>query len=153
MLSLSCYGQANPDLGKFSTYFFKNHKLPLSVKQDCRWNYAVVSLKTNKKDQVTRIDFVNSGSDSLRKSFDFLKGYQFEKKLKINQRPVVFIFMVEQLGGLNAGEEGCKTPVNEYTPTQIAERILTDLAIQREKEPNAIIKYNPLVTVVGGWRR
>lgn len=139
-------GHEEPDLSDFVRFVTKSYRLPKTVLRDCKWNYAMVVVHTNRSNEVIKIDFVNTEvSDDLKRSFDFLIGYQFSKNIRLDRRPIMFMLTVEQLGGM-----GCDSPERSQSPPSILQRVLINMKEQLKREPNTIIIYEPIVAVAGG---
>lgn len=124
---------------KLYHFVAKNFKIPESVKTDCNWNFAIVQLDVDKDNQVTAARVVNDfySTDSLRKSFSFLKGYTFPKEAKIDGRAVIFPVIIDQ-----GNYKLCKdhTP---YRPAEIAMSVLYALEKAQKEHPGAIMIFNP----------
>ena len=116
ILSLNTKAQTDP-LTDFTNFVGKNYNLPEELKSNCEWMYAIVKVTTNKQNRVVKYVVVNKALEAF-KNFNFLIGYQFPKRMKINQHPIVFIFSVDNT-------EICKPQPGDFmiSPYQVADAI------------------------------
>lgn len=124
-----------PVLNSFSRFVEMNYKLPDSLKSNCEWMYAIVKVKTNSHNKIIHYDFLNEPSNAMKRSFQYLIGYQFPVAFKINNRPVVFYFSVDNLKICDE-KPGDKV---YYAPNQVAQIITSYVYKVMKEEPKAII--------------
>lgn len=128
----------------FYNYFGKHFNIPESVKKDCNWYYAMVRLEVDAANTITNVNFVNETNitDELKQSFMFLKNYQFGKDVKINSRPVFFPVLIDQ-----RSYNTCNDSVL-LRPALVAIRLIYDFKKLHNENPNAIVIYEPLTSIV-----
>lgn len=96
----------------------KNYRLPDELKSNCEWMYAIVKVETDNRNKITKYKIVNP-SNRLEGTFDFIIGYRFSKKTRINRHPIVFYIGINNL-------EGCKEKLGDkvfYAPNEPASTI------------------------------
>ena len=148
LVSSSFTKEKEPYMSDFFKYLGKSYRgrMPASVLADCNWNFAAIILRTDKLNNVVKVDFANEEylQNDFKQSFDYLVGYQFPADAEMKQRPLVFFVTVEQLGG-----RGCNDPT-KYTPSIVAQRIFMIINDHKTKEPNSIFTYKCMTVVAGG---
>jgi hypothetical protein len=146
-LSILLFQDPKPkmDFEKFRYFVIHKYKTPPSLKADCNWRYAYVKLKVNGANKVIDYNTLNDVSDTLKNSLAYLKGYQFPRDMPIKQKPIVFMFIQDNL------REDCKIPRSVvHTPTEMANMLLFYLGEQVKKEPQTIVLYQPILTTLQG---
>ena len=99
LLPIISKAQSLPAIDAFAKFVTKTYRLPEELKSNCEWMYAIVKVKTDSRNKITRYDFINTPSEAMKKSFSFLKGYQFPKAMRINGHPIVFYMAIDNLEG------------------------------------------------------
>lgn len=140
-LQSSSRAQATMELRDFGKFVGKNYAIAPELKTNCEWMYAIVKVKTNTQNKITGYDFVNNPDSLLKNGFKFLLGYQFPKNLKINKRPIVFYFTIEN-------QESCIEKSGDlrfYAPNRVAS-IITSYYLKIFKENRNSIFIPGLIT-------
>lgn len=123
----------------FRQFVANTHRVPTSLKKNCNWHYAVVKVNSDNHGKVTGYEVLNDAEEDLKKSFSFLVGYKFDKRLGVNRRPVVFILTVF------SRQEDCDGPTVIISPTDAIASVFGLLNEQRKKEPRTIFLYDVIL--------
>ena len=123
----------------FKNFVADTQRIPVSLKKNCNWHYAVVKVNSDKNGKVNGYEVLNEAHEDLKKSFSFLVGYKFDERLAVNGRPVVFIYTVY------SNQEDCEGPIVTATPTEALVDVFGLLNKQRTKEPNTIFLYDVII--------
>lgn len=129
------------DTTKFSNYVGKNYRIPDAIKSNCSWVYAIISLKTNSNNKVVDYHFINYPPDSMKKNLDFLVGYQFSKKMKINGHSIIFYLLIDNSETCNPKPED-----TSYLPDQIFSFLTTNFDRILREDPRPIIFSTPIIS-------
>ncbi|RVU01962.1 hypothetical protein EOD41_08400 [Mucilaginibacter limnophilus] len=121
--------------------FLNNYKVPDELKYNCEWLYAVVRVKTDASNKIVKYNFLNSPPEAMKKSFDFLLGYQFPNTMKLKGRSVVFYYYID-----NA--QICKPKPDDYlpTPSEVVETLNGIYWQLKNTDPTAILIPNLMST-------
>ncbi|MDR6943006.1 hypothetical protein [Mucilaginibacter pocheonensis] len=122
------------EINDFTKFVGKAYKVPDSLKQNCEWIYAFVKLKTDARNKVVKIGFINKVPQAIKAGFGFLIGYQFSKAMKTNGHPIVFYFSIDN-------SEICKPKPGDfiyYYPNQVVEIITSTLLQIKKEDPKTI---------------
>jgi hypothetical protein len=98
ILTFTCKAQESPAINSFKRFVLKNYRLPDELKSNCGWMYAIVKVETDNSNKIVKYKIVNP-SNRLEGTFNFIIGYQFPKKMKINAHPIVFYMGIDNLDG------------------------------------------------------
>jgi hypothetical protein len=123
MLPFVSKGQQSPSIIAFTKFVSKNYRLPDGLKANCEWMYAIVKVKTDSNNKILKYELVNKQHNSLKGTFDFIIGYKFPKKEKINGHPIVFYMGIDNL-------EGCTEKPGDkvfYAPNNAAYEIWSNM--------------------------
>lgn len=126
------------DFDALSRFVQKNFKIADTLKHGCEWNYAIVSLKTNRDGMITSYSFVNEPRKELS-YFGFLIGHRFSKKLKIDQHPVVFYLATDNT-------ETCVPQPTDlhYNPNEVINQLLNTMDNLKAKDPETVFVPHPI---------
>ncbi|WP_207424600.1 hypothetical protein [Desertivirga brevis] len=95
-ITCHCLAQESKKFLSFDKYLIKNYVLPDSVKSDCNFNYLAMTLQTSAKGEITGIRYLNDATTTFKKSFDYLKGFNFGVNDRVNGRSLLLIAVVDQ---------------------------------------------------------
>ena len=127
--------QAPVSFPEFEKYIIKNYRVTKQQKSECKFYYASIVVQTDKINQIVDLQFKNDISEDMKTSFNFIKGYQFSEKYKINGRSVLFFLTVDQ-------QDICPGVVDSSCVTNLVlKESLATIEEQLQKEPNTIILY------------
>jgi len=122
--------QSKGNYEKFVKYVLGSYKLPENLKHNCEWMYAIVKVETDTHNKVVKYKVLNP-SNKLGNTLNFIIGYQFSKRNRINRHPIVFYMGVNNL-------DGCKEKAGDkvfYAPNEPASVIWSYM--------NGLIKEDP----------
>jgi hypothetical protein len=139
---LPFFANAQPsDTTKFYNYVGKNYRVPDSIKGNCSWVYAIISLKTNNNNKVVAYHFISYPSEVMKKNLDFLVGYQFSKKMRINGHSIIFYLLIDN-------SETCmpKPEDTSYLPDQIFSFLITNFDRILREDPRPILFSTPIIS-------
>ncbi len=134
--------KSNPQFPEFKKFMMRNYGVTQTHRSECKFEYASVILKINESNKIIDYQISNEVPGETKKSFNFIKGYQFPKSYKINKRPVLFFLAVDH-------QEVC--PIlygSDQTPTSIIEQTLSDIKEQLKNNPKTIVMYDLVIVKV-----
>jgi len=143
LLSVTANAQ-QPKFDQFTSFVFKNLHIPQSIQVDCSWNYAVIKASTNNAGTIIKWECINNKTvpDSLLRAFKFLKGYVFDKKLKVANCSIIFYCSIENT-------TTCTQPaVRQYTPNEVIELVLECFKHQADEGPKTVVIYEPIIITI-----
>lgn len=133
--------QTSSEIKSFTQFVLRNFHLPNELKTNCEWMYAIVKVKTDNKNKIIKIEFVNNPPNEIKTAFDFLIGHQFSKKMKIDKHPIVFYLGIDNL-------EGCTEKPGDkmfYAPNDAAAKIWGYMSQLIKDDPGTIFMPNLLL--------
>lgn len=127
-----------PEIRNFIHFISKNTRLPDELKSKCDWMYAVVRVKTDRHNKIISYDFVNDPPQGMR-NFQFLIGYKFPEKMKINGHPLVFYYAADN-------REICKPKQGDlvYNPNDVIEQFINMINLIKKDDPETIFITSPI---------
>jgi hypothetical protein len=133
--------QSSSAIDAFTKFVSKNYRLPEELKTNCEWMYAIVKVRTDNHNKIIKYKVVNNAPKGIKDAFNFLVGYQFPKKMKINGHPIVFYMGIDNL-------EACTEKPGDkifYAPNDAASKIWSYMTELFKDEPNTIFISNLLL--------
>ncbi len=125
----------------FIRFVLKRYHVPESIKNDCNWNYAVVKIMADSDNVLDNVSFLNEVSEDMKKSLEFLKGYNFSKE-KINSNSLVFVLSIDYTGATDCHQ------IYYNSPSEVISKVFSILKKQQLSEPNSIILYDVIIASV-----
>ncbi len=130
--------QPKPDLfHDFFKYITSNVHLQKQAENSCEWQYALVKVKCNKTNKIISHSVLNAIPSDIKQQLLFLDGYQFDKKIPINQHAIIFCITFEN----HMTDCVLKSLV---LPTETLKVVFGELGKQISIDPKTIILYNIL---------
>lgn len=130
--------QPKPDsFHNFFDYIVSNVHLQKQAKNSCEWQYVLVKVKCNKTNKIISHDILNPISNDIKQQLLFLDGYQFNKKIPINQHAIIFCITFEN------HTTDCILK-NLTLPTETLKVVFSKIEEQISIDPKTIILYNIL---------
>lgn len=121
----------------FFKYVADNIHLQKQAKNSCKWQYALVKVKCNKTNKIISHSILNPIPSEIKQQFLFLDGYQFNKKIPVNQHAIIFCVTFEN------HTTDCVLK-NLTLPTETLEKVFSELGKETAIDPKTIILYNIL---------
>lgn len=123
------------EIPEFKIHILKNYRFPRQYRSECKFFYASIIAQTNKANKIIGLQFKNEISDGMKGSFNFINGYQFPEKYKINGKPVLFFLNIDL-------EEICPgVSDSSHVTNVVLKESLNNIKEQLQKEPNTVILY------------
>lgn len=131
--------------GELLAHVYKGFSVPRSY-SDCRWTYAIVSVKLNSRHIISGYDVLATNSDSLKKRFSFLEGRRLLLLSGNTPQEMIFSVSIE-----NRSSSGCDDGMHYISPNELLEQLI----VQREqfgKRRNARVVHEPAAFFLEGTR-
>ncbi len=113
---LTSISYQSPKVDNFIHYIIRKFDPPESVQRVCLWQYVILKVKIDNSNKVTGYTIMNPVAKGLDSSFNFIRGYQFEKTVHWKRKNLMLCVGLE-----NLRIDGCDTVTNDKHPTALME--------------------------------
>lgn len=107
-ISVALHEPITADYTSFSKFVITHLRLPEAVNRNCTWQYVIVKVMVDKNSTIVDYHIENKTFIDITRNFNYLKGYQFDNRLKLSSHNVVFVISL-----VNDRVDACDTVTNE----------------------------------------